>query len=709
MTSASTPVRARSLHRAWWRSLVQPSGRALWERPVLWAVLLVVGVIWTVGLSANGWANSFYSAAVQAGSVSWKAFFFGASDAAASITVDKPPAALWVMALSVRVFGLSSWSILIPQVLMGLGTIAVVWTAARRWFSPLAAFVAAAVLATTPAAVLMFRFNNPDALLTLLLTLATYFVLRGCEDGRMRWMVWAGALVGLGFLTKQLQAFLVLPVFAAYLVIAPVPLWHRVRDAALALAAMVASAGWWVAAVELWPASSRPYIGGSQHNSFLELTFGYNGLGRLSGDETGSVGGTGGAGGGMWGSTGISRLFDGEFGGQISWLAPAAFILLVIGLVVTGRRPRIDPQRASLILWGGSLVVIWAVFSFMSGIFHAYYTVALAAPLAVTVGIGVHLLWERRHRRWVPLTSSGIVLVSGLWAFALLQRSTGWMTWLPGAVLALSILAAVGLAIIPWMTPAGRRPLSVAAVILTVLGLAAGPSAYSVDTLLTSHSGSIVTAGPAVTDSTGFGGRGGQGGQGGPGGFGGQGGTGGRWSPGGQSGFGGQGNPGMGAPSDGNGGSQPGVPPTSAEDGLPGVAGGGQSVESTGRQGGGNGLLNGSSVSSQLTALLLKNADDYTWVAAATGSQTAASFQLATQKSVMPIGGFNGSDPSPTLKQFQRLVAAHKIHYYIGSGGSGMTSRGGSDAAQRIATWVAAHYSAQTVSGTTVYDLTDPK
>jgi 4-amino-4-deoxy-L-arabinose transferase-like glycosyltransferase len=697
-------------------------------------VLLVVGVIWTIGLSANGWANSFYSAAVQAGSVSWKAFFFGASDAAASITVDKPPAALWAMALSVRVFGLSSWSILIPQVLMGLGTIAVVWTAARRWFSPLAAFVAAAVLATTPAAVLMFRFNNPDALLTLLLTLATYFVLRGCEDGRMRWMVWAGALVGLGFLTKQLQAFLVLPVFAAYLAIAPVPLWRRVRDAALALAAMVASAGWWVAAVELWPASSRPYIGGSQHNSFLELTFGYNGLGRLSGDETGSVGGTGGAGGGMWGSTGISRLFDGEFGGQISWLAPAAFILLVIGLVVTGRRPRTDLQRASLVLWGGSLVVIWAVFSFMSGIFHAYYTVALAAPLAVTVGIGVHLLWERRCRRWVPLTGSGIVLVSGLWAFALLRRSTGWMTWLPVSVLALSILAAAGLAIIPWMAPAGRRPLSVAAVILTVLGLAAGPSAYSADTLLTSHSGSIVTAGPAVTGSTGFGGRGGQGrfgGQAGQGGQGGQGFFGGQTEQGGQTGpdgsggqvgqtgqpgqpgqggFGGQGTPGMGAPPDGNGGSQPGgIPPTGAEGGLPGVAGGGQGVESTGRQGGGNGLLNGSSVSSQLTALLLKDADDYTWVAAATGSQTAASFQLATRKSVMPIGGFNGSDPSPTLKQFQRLVAAHKIHYYIGSGGSGMTSRGGSDAAQRIATWVAAHYSAQTVAGTTVYDLTDPK
>jgi 4-amino-4-deoxy-L-arabinose transferase-like glycosyltransferase len=279
-----------------------------WVRPSLLGLLAATALLYLWGLGASGWANAYYSAAAQAGSVSWKAFFFGASDAASSITVDKTPASLWLMALSVRLFGLSAWSVLVPQALAGVATVGVLYAAVRRWFSPAAALLAGAVLACTPAATLMFRFNNPDALLTLLLTLAAYATIRALEHASTRWLLLAAAFIGFGFLTKMLQALLVVPALAlVYLLAAPTSLRRRSGQLALAGLGLVVAAGWWVAIVELLPASWRPYIGGSQTNSVLELTLGYNGLGRLTGNETGSVGG------GMgWGQTGWTRLFGGE-------------------------------------------------------------------------------------------------------------------------------------------------------------------------------------------------------------------------------------------------------------------------------------------------------------------------------------------------------------------------------------------------------------
>ena len=280
------------------------------------------------GLGASGWANSFYSAAAQAGSVSWKAFFFGSSDAANLITVDKAPASLWVMALSARVFGVNSWSILVPQALEGVATVGILYLAVRRWFSPAAGLIAGAVLALTPVATLMFRFNNPDALLVLLLVGAAYAITRALEAGHDRWLVLAFALVGGGFLAKMLQTLLVVPAFGfVYLVAAPVRSGGDVVQLVGATAAMVAAAGWWVAIVELTPASMRPYIGGSQTNSVLDLVFGYNGFGRLTGNEIGSVGGGAARGRSMWGETGWNRMFNAEFGGQASWLIPAALLL----------------------------------------------------------------------------------------------------------------------------------------------------------------------------------------------------------------------------------------------------------------------------------------------------------------------------------------------------------------------------------------------
>ncbi|MFI0906588.1 glycosyltransferase family 39 protein [Streptomyces sioyaensis] len=708
-------------------SAAPPVADPRWARPALLALLLVTAVLYLWSLSSSGYANQFYSAAVQAGSESWKAFFFGSSDAANSITVDKPPAALWPMALSVRLFGLSSWAILVPEALMGVATVGVLYAAVRRRFGAGAGLLAGGALAVTPVAALMFRFNNPDALLCLLMVCAIAAVLRALADGRTKWLVLAGVCFGLGFLTKTLQAWLILPALAAvYACCAPVGLRKRVGQLVLAGLAMVVSGGWWVAVVELWPASSRPYIGGSQHNSFLELTFGYNGLGRISGNETGSVGGGGRpGGGGGWGQTGITRLFSADMGGQISWLLPAALILLVAAVCVLWRARRAvaaeqAAQRAEFLVWGGALLMTFTIFSFMSGIFHQYYNIALAPYIAALVGMGAALLW-RRGGRLGPLVLAGTVAVTVGWSFVLLNRSPEWLPWLRWTVLVLGLLAAAGLLVTartgaPLRTAApddgaaagpdargaaGRR-IAVLAAGLAVVTALAGPVAYTLDTVNTPKGGSIITAGPSV-----------RGAMGGPGGGFPGGGRAGMW----------RGNHG-GAPGAGQGG--PGLPPGAGaparggkQGSRPGFPGG------LGQRHGMGGLLNGSKVSDRAKALVEKDAEHYTWAAAAIGSQNAASYQLATGKPVMAIGGFNGSDPSPTLAQFTREVADGKIHYFIAGGrggpgggkggpGGGQAGPGGGRGGQggrsgdssKITSWVEKTFKKVTVGGATFYDLT---
>ncbi len=314
----------------------------------------------------------------------------------------------------------------------------------------------------------MFRFNNPDALLALLMAVACHLVVRALEDGRTRWLVWAGVAVGFAFLTKTLQAFLILPALAAvYAVCAPVRPRKRFAQLALATVALVVSGGWWVAVVELWPASSRPYIGGSQNNSFLELTFGYNGLGRLNGDETGSVGGGGAPGGGRWGETGWDRMFNDDIGGQISWLLPAALILLVAGLVLSRKAGRTDVTRAAFLVWGGSLLTTAVVFSFMAGIFHQYYTVALAPYVAAVTGMGAAALWHRRRETWAALTLAATVTATAAWGYVLLHRTPDYLPWLRWLVLVGGLTAALGLV---FAGRAGRR------VVLAAAGLGVAAS-----------------------------------------------------------------------------------------------------------------------------------------------------------------------------------------------------------------------------------------
>ena len=670
-------------------------GEPRWVRPALLALLAATAALYTIGLSRSGWANDFYAAAVQAGTRSWKAFFFGSLDAGNFITVDKTPASLWVMELSARAFGLNSWSLLLPQAAEGVATVALLYATVRRWHGPAAGLIAAAVAALTPVAALMFRFDNPDALLVLLMTAAAYATTRAIEAGRTRWLVLAGTLLGFAFLTKMLQGFLVVPAFAlAYLVAGPSRLGRRLWQLAAAAAALVLAAGWWVAVVQLTPAADRPYIGGSTGNSVLQLALGYNGLGRLDGNETGSVGFGGGAGPRFSGSAGLTRLFAADMGGQVSWLLPAALIGLAVLAWLSWRAVRTDRLRASTVLWGGWLLVTGGVFSFMAGIIHPYYTVALVPAIGALTGIGAVELWRRRQHTAARLALAAGIAATAVWAYLLLGRTPDWLPWLRTAVLLCGLLAGAAVLAMPAMarlvaTGRGRTALAAVPITLALTAALAGPAAYSIDTAATAHTGALPTAGPAVTGALGGGFPGGAGpGQGQlPRGV---------RAPGSSGGFPGSASGTGQAPARSAGGGA-GFPRAGGTGGAPGAAGGA-------RGGGPGGLGGNTQVATALTRLLVRGAAGYRWTAATVGAESAAPLQLASGEPVMAIGGFNGTDDAPTLAEFEHMVAAGEIHYFVGANQASFG--GGRGTAAQITEWVRAHFTAKTVGGVTVYDLT---
>jgi 4-amino-4-deoxy-L-arabinose transferase-like glycosyltransferase len=658
-----------------------------WARPALLALLAATGLGWAWDLGRNGWGNTFYAAAVQAGTQSWKAFFFGSFDAESFITVDKPPVSLWVMALSGRVFGFSSWSMLAPQVLLGVGAVALLYGAVRRVWGAPAGLLAAAGLAATPVAALMFRFNNPDAALTFLLVAAAWAMTRALADGRRRWLLACAVLLGAAFATKSLQALLVVPGLAlAYLVAAPGGVGRRVGRLLAAGGVLAVSGLWWFVVVDAIPASQRPHAGGSTTNSTLDLALGSNGLGRISGAGGGAgrpgpgpgvgagqgpgigpgigapggagIGAPGGPGGGPGGDgsfgglAGLGRMVNPSFGGEIAWLLPTALVALALGLWLTRRAPRTDPRRASLVLWGGWLLVTSLVLSFMSGIVHTYYAVALAPAVAALAGMLLPALWRARGVLVARVALATLVAVSAGTTFGLLGRADGWLPWLRWAVAGSAVVAVVGLLAVRASGTAGRRVGAAVAGLGLAAGLAA-PLAWSVATVATTHTGSLPTSGPATTVAAD--------------------------APDGADGRGADGR------------------------GADGLRGGGRGGPGTAQQ-----------VDPAVVALLQQDAARYTWAAAAPSSMSAGPLQLESGLPVMSLGGFNGSDPAITLQGFTDLVAAGRVHYYVAEGDrpDGGRGRGGgpgeSGASGQIGQWVAQTFTARGVGDATVYDLSRP-
>jgi 4-amino-4-deoxy-L-arabinose transferase-like glycosyltransferase len=483
-----------------------PTLRALrLPRPELGALLLLAAVLNLWALDFNGWANEYYSAAVRSMSESWNAFLFGTFDASGVMTVDKPPMALWVQALSVRVFGFHPLAILVPQALMGVATVALTYDLVRCRFGRRAGFVAGLVLALTPITVAISRHNNPDALLVLCCTGALWAAVRALEDGRTRWLVLSGLLVGFGFETKMAVALMVVPgIAAAYLWVAPKGRLRAVRQVLAGGAAMVVAGGFWPVIVALTPASDRPWISGTADNSIWSLILGYNGLGRLTGQAGGPGGNAmgGGPGGGVFGGeTGWLRLLDSSMGGQAGWFLGFA---LVAGAAVlaASRLRRTDPRTGWLIAVGGAFLTTAVAFSFAQGIFHPYYVSLLAPFTAALVGAGAAQLaaGDRVARILAPLA-----VVAGVLAeIKILGDNPGSLGWLPDALLAAGVAAIAALAFLP------QRAIALGAAVGV---LAIAPAAWSAQTLGHATNGTFPAGGPQ-TAGIGLGGPPGGGGGG---------------------------------------------------------------------------------------------------------------------------------------------------------------------------------------------------
>ncbi|WP_043687716.1 ArnT family glycosyltransferase [Streptomyces xylophagus] len=651
------------------RLFTGPEDDPRWARPALWAILLLATALYAWNLTSIT-GNTFYDAAVYSGTKSWKAFFFGALDSGSFITVDKPPFALWVMGLSARVFGYGTWQLMLPMVAAGTGSVAILYRSIKRDFGAVAGTISALVLTLTPITVAITRDTNPDPILVLLMMLGAVALLKAVRNGKLMPLVWSAVAIGFAFNTKMMQAYVVLPAFfLVYLWATNVSLGKRIRNLAVATVALIVSSAWWMVIVDLIPASSRPYIGGSTDNTVWDLVIGYNGFGRIFGASS-SVGSQG-NGASFGGSSGLYRMFNEIMGGQISWLIPFAAIALIAGLVLRGRAPRTDAKRAALMLWGGWFVLHFLTFSLAEGTFHPYYVTAMAPGIAALAGAGGVLLYrafrEGSAAKWAWVLPAAIA-ASSVWAAVLLQRVSGSGTVYTVAEIVVAVAGAASVLGLLVGRFTRRHRLMGFAALAAVVALLAGPAAYSVSAATSSTNGTNPTAGP----STGGGMGGGGGGMGGA-----PSGTKSGTKPSG-SGTGKMGTPPSGgtAPSGtGSSGSSTGESTTES----------GSTSESGTQQAGGGGMGGGSQVSSEMIAYLKKHQDGATWLLAVSTDQTASSIILESGQPVISMGGWSGSDNAMTLAKLKSLVKSGKLHYIM------VSSTGGQGTNSEIATWVKAH------------------
>ncbi|MET8630886.1 glycosyltransferase family 39 protein [Kitasatospora sp. NPDC004669] len=685
----SPPPRGR---RAPWTS---PDDQPGYARPVLLGIAAVAAVLYAWNIDQSQY-HSFYADAVRSMTESWKAFVFGSFDPAGTITLDKLPGFLWPQALSARVFGFHPWALTLPQVVEGVLSVLVLYRVVRRWAGANAGLLAAAAFTLTPVAAGLFRTAVEDAAFTLLLLLAADAAQRAAHTARLRPLLLAGVWVGLAFQTKMLEAWAVLPALAAvYLLAAPTSLRRRVGHVALAgLVTVVVSASWMLA-VTVTPAQDRPYVDGTTDNSAFSMVVGYNFLNRFSslgmsaaqtgsvqavrgggggGGHAGGAGADGGAGAGKgshggqgtqgsqgspaqasaqgqgqgpggWGGQGggaddggWTKMFGSQFAPQTGWLYPLAAVALVCGLAWR-REPRTDVLRAGYVLWGAWLGVFFLVFSAGSVGGHSYYMGVIAAPLAALGGAGTVLLWrgfrEGGARAWaLPAAIAGTVA----WSAYLARDFPTFLPWLAPTVIGLGVVALALLAAVALKRVTGQG-FALAGLLAGVAAMLVAPGAWASSVLSSAYGNSgMGTVGPSG---------------------GGHGGGGRHASPKGS---------------------------TAATAAL------------RAQYGGGGGGFGGSSehLTAQEQALfdyLQAHRGGARYLFAASSWSAASPFILATGEEVLPMGGFSGSAPSPTLGEFQQLVGKGELRYVLLSGGGRRGGGGGGEpsgttTAAEIQSWV---------------------
>ncbi|KAA6472997.1 glycosyltransferase family 39 protein [Bacillus swezeyi] len=602
---------------------------------ILASILLAALILNTYNIWQDDAANQYYLAAVKSMTQNFHNFFYASFDPSGFVSVDKPPLVLWIQTIFAKIFGVHTWSVILPQALAGVGSVYLLYIMIKPRFGKGAARISALVMALTPIAAAVSRTNNIDSMLVFTLLFSTWCLMRAVKQGKLIWLLAAFGLVGLGFNMKMLQAFMVLPAFLLFYLIAAKAKWKKkIISAVLSLIVLTGIALSWAFVVDYTSADSRPYVGSSQTNSVLELAFGYNGTERLLGQTTGNMngfrgdmqapggngssdghsqtqdgntpnGGQGGPGGGKGGpgggnggggqsmnmfgtgDAGPLRLFQSALSGQISWMLPFALFGL-LGMIISwfrDRREKADEMKETL-FWAAWLVPVAGFFS-IAGFFHHYYLIMLAPPIAALSGIGWYAMYGlyKNQKDWASYLLPAAVLITAAFQVYILsgyteQIGSAWMYVL--AILGLGVT--IALLMLKRSHPFGKQ-----LTIISLFILLLTPVYWSATPLLYGGNSVLPESGPQQKSS--MGGRGG------------------------------------------------GMFSSEVDEGL-------------------------------LSYLREQNTGEEYLFATLT-TVTAAPYIIHADESVMALGGFNSTDPILTVGELKNLVKEGKVKYFLISDDSG--------------------------------------
>ncbi|MDV3428045.1 MAG: glycosyltransferase family 39 protein [Bacillota bacterium] len=630
------------------------------EKIFLMLILILSAVLNIVNLGIEGYANQYYAAGVKSMTMSLKNFFFVSFDPAGFVTIDKPPLGFWIQAISAKIFGFSGWSILLPEALAGVISVYIIYLIVKRTFGSSAALISALFLALTPVFVAVSRNNTCDNLLVLALLLSCLALTKSFENGKKKYLFISLALVGVGFNIKMLQAYMIIPaVYISYLMYSGISLKKRIINLIAGSLILASVSLCWAAAVDLVPASYRPYVGSSSNNTEMELIFGHNGLERLtsstgnmgqmpeipSDNQTGSQnmqsppqgqnmqtppGGNGQDqsrpqglpndgqgrmgngpegkqnGGGMGGTFGgnetasIFRLFsNNSLSDQIIWLFP----LSIFGFIASAIREKLKPpfsdkRKLGLIMWIMWLLPEFIYFSFTKGLFHPYYLTMLAPPIAALAGIGIISMWEmyKEGGNKSYILPAALIINGGVELLILsYYYSTSDITKI--LMIITTILCLISSVLLILLKLKDNIKLKKKILALGLIGILAAPAVWSGTTMFYTMSGTFPSAGIELASS--------------------------------------------------NNGSKGMI--------------GGMGTNNTGND-----------TTEKLVAYLKKNVKNEKYLVAVQSSNSYASeIIIKYGESVMTLGGFSGSDNILTLAQFKKLVKDGAVRYAIVSGDNG--------------------------------------